>query len=123
MIRPVPLATLAPCSSQTPPADPEANTAPLALAKDRRMILARAGKCISGSRPEERGAADDDYMKPAGQDTARDHKWFDSEEDRHVVQIDAFRIDLMPVTQAEYAEFVLAKQAPAPGIDEAAWKA
>jgi formylglycine-generating enzyme required for sulfatase activity len=35
----------------------------------------------------------------------------------------AFRIDLMPVTQVEYGEFVGLGLAPAPAIDAAAWKA
>ena len=56
-------------------------------------------------------------------DTAREQKWFDSEDDRHIGDLPAFRIDLMPVSQAEYGEFVAAQLAPAPTIDEAAWAA
>jgi formylglycine-generating enzyme required for sulfatase activity len=87
------------------------------------MIAVPAGRYIAGSTPEERTGAYDDYLRTAGHDTARERKWFESEEDRHASELAAFRIDLMPVTQAEYAEFVTAKQAPPPLIDEAGWKA
>ncbi len=87
------------------------------------MIEIPAGHFITGSTPEERTAAYDAYLETAGHDTAREHKWFEGEADRHVTVLPAFRIDLMPVTQAEYAEFVSAKLAPPPSIDQAAWKA
>lgn len=87
------------------------------------MVPIPEGKYIAGSTPEERTAAYDDYLNTAGHDTAREKKWFENEEDRHLMALPAFRIDLMPVTQAEYAEFVLAKLAPQPAIDEATWKA
>lgn len=110
------------CSGAPEPAYPAAQ-APLSLAKDQHMLRVPGGRYIAGSTPEERGLAYDDYLATSGHDTAREKKWFDSEVDRHNAQIDAFRIDLMPVTQAEYAEFVAAKQAPPPGIDEAQWTA
>jgi formylglycine-generating enzyme required for sulfatase activity len=88
------------------------------------MITIPAGHFISGSTPEERATAYDDYATTSGHDSAREHHWFDDEEDRHVVSVfPAFRMDLLPVTQAEYAEFVAAGRAPAPTIDEPAWKA
>jgi formylglycine-generating enzyme required for sulfatase activity len=111
------------CSSKPEPAHPGASLAPLSLAKDQQMVLVPAGQYIAGSTPEERTAAYDAYFETAGHDTAREKKWFEGEEDRHVAQLPAFRIDLMPVTQAEYDEFVTAKLAPAPAIDQAAWQA
>ncbi len=87
------------------------------------MLSVPGGKYIAGSTLEERGAAYDDYQRTSGHDTARENKWFESEDDRHIGTVDAFRIDLMPVTQAEYAEFVTAKLAPAPSMDEATWTA
>jgi formylglycine-generating enzyme required for sulfatase activity len=95
----------------------------LSLAKDVQMVSIPGGKYIAGSTPEERSAAYDDYKNTAGHDAARTHAWFDGEEQRHLATVDGYRIDLMPVTQAEYAEFVGAKQASAPTIDEAAWRA
>ena len=121
------VATLAACGS-SPPAtsSPTADilaTAPLSQAADARMVAIPAGQYIAGSTLEERGAAYDDYLKTAGHDGAREHHWFDKEPDRHTKTLPAFRIDLMPVTQAAYAEFVAAGRAPAPTMDEATWKA
>ena len=123
MIRLALVVVVAGCSSKPDAAHPQAGTAPLSLAKEQHMVLVPEGKYIAGSTPEERTAAYDDYMNTAGADTARENKWFEGEEDRHVTVLPAFRIDLMPVTQVEYAEFVTAKLAPAPMIDAAAWKA
>jgi formylglycine-generating enzyme required for sulfatase activity len=111
------------CSSAPAPSSPGRALAPLSLAADDRMISIPEGQYVAGSTPEERGAAYDDYLASSGQDTARVHHWFDREADRHVEQMPAFRIDLMPVTQAQFAEFVLAGQARAPAIDEPAWSA
>lgn len=105
------------------PAHPGAASAPLSLAKDPHMVSIPGGNFIAGSTPEERTAAYDDYLATAGHDTARENKWFESEEDRHLSEVPSFRIDLMPVTQAEYAEFVNAKLAPPPAIDAQAWAA
>lgn len=113
---------LAGCSSP-PAAHPAANAAAqLSQAADAQMIVVPAGQFIAGSTIEERQQAYDDFQATAGKDTAREHHWFDGEEDRHVEQSAGFRIDLMPVTQAQYAEFVTATGAPAPAIDEAGWK-
>ncbi len=122
MIRPTVLVILAGCSSPAPN-HPVAMIAPLSLAADAQLITIPAGQYVAGSTPEERTAAYDDYQATAGHDTARDKKWFDGEEDRHVEVLPAYRIDLMPVTQSQYAEFVTAGGARAPAIDEAAWKA
>ncbi len=87
------------------------------------MLTIPAGKFIAGSTPEERSAAYDDYKNTSGHDTARESKWFDSEDDRHTELLPTFQIDLMPVNQAEYAELVLTGLAPAPTMDEATWNA
>jgi len=96
---------------------------PLSNAADTQMISVPGGQYIAGSTPEERQGAYDDYLATAKTDTARDKKWFGKEADRHVTRLPAFRIDLMPVTQAAYAEFVTAGHAPAPTMDAATWKA
>ena len=115
---------LAACGSETPrPAHPHAIHAPLSLAADDRMIMVPDGKYIAGSTPEERAASYDDFATATTTDTAREEKAFDAEEDRHQVPLPAFRIDFMPVTQAQYAEFVMAGKVAPPAIDEAAWTA
>jgi formylglycine-generating enzyme required for sulfatase activity len=110
------------CSSPGP-AYPTTSVAPLSLAKDQQMLKIPEGKYIAGSTPEERSAAYDDYQQTSGHDTARENKWFETEDDRHLSRTPAYRIDMMPVTQAEYAEYVTLKLAAAPMIDEAAWAA
>ena len=118
------LVILAACgSSPTTQIPHTANNAQLSRAADARMVTVPPGQYIAGSTPEERALAYDDYFDTAGQDGAREHKWFEREEDRHIGKLGAFRIDLMPVTQVEFAEFVAAGKAPAPAIDEAAWQA
>jgi formylglycine-generating enzyme required for sulfatase activity len=115
------LIALVGCSAP-PAAHPRSASAPLSLAADAQMIAVPAGQYIAGSTPEERQQAYEDFQRTAGKDTAQEHHWFDGEEDRHVEQSAGFRIDLMPVTQAQYAEFVAAGGAPPPAIDEATWK-
>jgi formylglycine-generating enzyme required for sulfatase activity len=109
--------------SASPPVHPASQQGPLSIAKDAQMISIPAGQYVAGSTPEERAAAYDDYLHTAGQDAARTHKWFEVEEPRHLEILDAFRIDLMPVTQAEFAEFVNAGHAAPPTIDEPTWRA
>jgi formylglycine-generating enzyme required for sulfatase activity len=120
-------AMLGACSSATPavqaPTAARDARAPLTLAADDRMVAIPAGRFITGSTPEERSAAYDDYQRSAGNDTARTEQWFEREAERHVLELAAYRIDLMPVTQAQFAEYVFAERAPAPGIDEAGWRA
>jgi formylglycine-generating enzyme required for sulfatase activity len=111
------------CGATPAPTHPGAPIAQLSEAADARMVSIPAGRYIAGSTPEERNAAYDDYQASSGQDTAREQQWFAKEADRHTDQLPAFRIDLMPVTQVEFAEFVGQDLAPGPTIDEAAWKA
>lgn len=102
---------------------PSAGHAPLSLAADDRMIAIPDGRYVNGSTLEERAAAYDDVQAVTGEDTARAQKRFEREADRHSAQLPAFRIDLMPVTQAQFAEMVSAEHVAPPGIDEAGWKA
>lgn len=97
--------------------------APISRAADAQMIAIPAGRYVAGSTPEERAASYDDFLTSSGRDTARANKWFENEDDRHVTELPAFAIDLMPVTDAAYAEFVDAGGAPAPSMDEVTWKA
>ena len=87
------------------------------------MVTVPAGQYVAGSTPEERAQAYDDFKATAGSDAARDKNWFDSEDERHLEVTPEYRIDLMPVTESAYAEFVAATGAAQPTISEAAWKA
>ncbi len=109
--------------SAVAPVGPDRVKAPLSAAADAHMITIPAGRFIAGSTPEERQGAYDDYLHTANHDGAREHDWFGKEADRHSETLPAFAIDLMPVTQAAYAELVATGAVPEPAIDEAAWKA
>jgi formylglycine-generating enzyme required for sulfatase activity len=111
------------CGGKPATQHPQSTGAPLSLAADARMIAVPEGQFIAGSTPEERAAAYEDYLATAGHDGARTNKWFDQEEDRRIAKAPAFRIDLMPVTQAQYGEMVAAGKAKPPAMDEATWKA
>jgi formylglycine-generating enzyme required for sulfatase activity len=122
MNRSIGLLLLAACSGVPGATHPSGSQpAPLSLAKDAQMVVVPAGSYIAGSTVEERISAYDDYQQTAGQDVAREKKWFEGEDDRHQEELPAYRIDLMPVTQAEYAEFVTAKRAQPPSMDAATW--
>jgi len=102
---------------------PGASRAGLSLAAEDRMIAVPAGHYIAGSTPEERATAYDDFEATAGADTARTERWFEREADHHAATLPAFQVDLMPVTQAQFAEFVAVGEvaAPtAPGTNDAA---
>lgn len=96
-----------------------AGAAPLSLAADARMVAIPAGRYILGSTPEERAAAFDDYAATAHAATPETRPPFDSEADRHNAMLPAFRVDLMPVTQAAFAEFVIETRAAVPTVDPA----
>lgn len=123
MIRAALLVTLLGCTHAIHPTGEAEHKAGLSLAADERMIAIPDGRFVSGSTPEERAAAYNDYLATSGKDVARTHHWFDLEPERHVTTLPGFHIDLLPVTQAEYAEFVIAGKAPEPTMDEATWKA
>lgn len=119
------LCAVAACGGAQPaPGQPAGRAAaPLSTAADERMIAVPAGPYIAGSTPEERAAAYDDHQHASGGDTARVARLFEGEADRAVSTLPGFRIDLLPVTQAQYAEAVTAGVVPAPAIDEAGWRA
>ena len=117
------LVAIAGCPASNRVGRPSKEPAQLSRAGDAQLVTIPAGQYVAGSTPEEREAAYDDYLATAGHDAAREAGWFAREADRHVVELPAFRIDLLPVTNAQYAEFVASGAAPPPAIDEAAWKA
>lgn len=107
----------------SPTVEYHGGAAPLSRAADGQLVVVPEGRSVAGSTPEERVTAYDDYLATAGHDAARRGTWFEREEDRHIVQVPAFRIDAMPVTNAAYAEMVADGAAPAPTMDAATWKA
>jgi formylglycine-generating enzyme required for sulfatase activity len=111
------------CSGTQGPVRPDdRDVGPMSRAADAQLVSIPAGQYVSGSTPEERESAYDDYLTTAGHDGAREHDWFGKEAERQVAESGAFQIDLMPVTNAQYAELVATGGAPAPTMDEATWK-
>lgn len=96
--------------------------ASLSLAADHAMLVVEAGQFIAGSTLEERQQAYADYLRTAGDDTARNEQWFEMEAERHVSKLPSFRIDQQPVTNAAYAEFVRDTRATPPFVDKASWQ-
>lgn len=96
--------------------------APRSRAADDGMVAIAAGSYVAGSTAAERATAYDDYRATAGHDAARDQRWFDREDDRHVATAPAFAIDREPVTQGAYAEYVAAGRASPPTMDDATWR-
>lgn len=111
------------CGAGPRAAHPHAERAPLTLASEERMVTVPGGKSIAGSTPEERNQAYDDHRNATKTDAAREAQRFEGEAARHQIDLPAFVIDLLPVTQAQFAEFVAAEKGTGPAIDEAAWRA
>lgn len=108
------------CGAPTGAASARAARAQLSIAADEHMVVIPAGRYISGSTPEERATAFEDYARTSGDDDPATRPPFDGEADRHNTVLAAFRLDLMPVTQSAYAEFVAEAHAAAPAADPAA---
>ena len=97
--------------------------APISRAADRVMLAIPAGRYVAGSTPEEREQAYQDYRDTAGHDAARAGRWFNSEADRHLETSASYHIDLTPVTNGAYAEFLRDTNARPPRVDPATWAA
>jgi len=128
-VRTVPLviasALLAACGSRPPRAEPSlyrGGNAPISRAADAAMIQIGAGGFTRGSTPEERERAYQDYERTAGHDAARRGKWFEREHSWQRGYLEAYAIDLAPVTNAAYAEFVRDTGHAPPTMDAATWK-
>jgi formylglycine-generating enzyme required for sulfatase activity len=120
------MALVAGCGSQEPasksPSLYRGSPAPISRAADDAMVNIPAGGFVRGSTREQREAAYDDYLATAGRDTARRGRWFERERESQRFILDPFAVDLAPVTNAAYAEFVRDTGHRAPYMDEATWK-
>ncbi len=86
------------------------------------MITILKGPFRLGSTKAERDQAYEDYLATSGRDTARELGWFEREPEATTVSLPAYRIDLHPVTQRAFAEFVVSTNARPPHISAADWR-
>lgn len=86
------------------------------------MLPVPPGDVIFGSTPEERERAYADARRTAGDDRARQGRWFEREEARHTARRRGFLLDRTPVTQAMWAEYVAERGGTGPCIDAVAWR-
>ncbi|MBT8494482.1 MAG: formylglycine-generating enzyme family protein [Deltaproteobacteria bacterium] len=120
------LAAAAACSSPSNgrkgPSRFRGTPSPISRAADQAMVRIPSGGFVRGSTPEEREAAYNDYLNTSGRDTARRNRWFARERDAQRFILDPYSIDLTPVSNAAYAEFVRDTGHRAPFMDETTWK-
>ncbi|MBI3326249.1 MAG: SUMF1/EgtB/PvdO family nonheme iron enzyme [Nitrospinae bacterium] len=86
----------------------------------RPMVKIPAGPFIMGSTPEEReyGYRLDEER---GSSVARENRWFEHET-RGTRHLDVYRIDVYPVTNADYQAFVNATGHPSPSVTREEWE-
>jgi formylglycine-generating enzyme required for sulfatase activity len=94
----------------------QANEAP-------ELITIPAGPFMRGSDTAEREAAYRLDAAAYGHDATRQQGWYADELPRTELNIDAFAITVMPVTNRQYAAFVAATGHREPNVDAATWSA
>lgn len=82
-----------------------------------------AGKFLMGSTPEQIEAGYRISAAGYGHDRVRQLGWFDAELPQRGVDLPAYRIMKVPVTQADYARFVRETGHAPPFVDAATWRA
>ncbi len=117
------LSCLLGCTHSSSLGGPSAKVVPHSLAAEAKMVVIAAGTYVKGSNAQERERAYDAYLQSYGKDGARKNQWFQYEESRGLAQLPAYQIDLHPVTQQAYAEFIASTSVSPPFISEQAWRA
>lgn len=80
------------------------------------------GSFIAGSDGAERENAYRLDEAAYGHSRTRDRGWYDRERAREHHTTGPYAVTATPITNAQYAAFVLATDRPAPDVDEATWK-
>ncbi len=80
-----------------------------------------AGPFIIGSDRTEREAAYRLDEAAYGHQRTRQWKWYENEPDRQILELPAYAITRAPITNAQYAAFVVASGHPAPDVDRDTW--
>ena len=86
------------------------------------VIRIPAGSFVLGSGRAEREAAYRLDEAAYGHSVTRERQWYEDEPKRTTATLADFQITRTPVTNAQYAAFVVASQYPAPDVGRAVWK-
>lgn len=85
------------------------------------LVAVPAGPFVTGSDRDERERAYRLDEAAYGHSRTRAGRWYENEPARQVVELPAFEIMRMPVTNAQYGAFVAATGHPAPDVDSVTW--
>jgi formylglycine-generating enzyme required for sulfatase activity len=97
-------------------------TPPVAAASIQETVAVPAGRFVAGSDLAEREAAYRLDEAAYGHSRTRAAAWYDDEQPRQGRLLPAFAITLTPITNAQYADFVIATGHAAPDVDEPTWR-
>jgi len=84
-------------------------------------VLIAAGPFSMGSSLEERNAAHTLDETAYGHDVTRKGRWYASESAPHTVTTKSFQITRTPITNADYAQFIVETSHPPPTVDAKTW--
>jgi formylglycine-generating enzyme required for sulfatase activity len=105
---------LAPCCA-------DAGTAPLDPIPVPETVAVPAGPFIAGSDEVERETAYRLDEVAYGHSRTRERRWYESELPRQQAKTGAYAITISPITNGQYAAFIVATGRAAPDVDEATW--
>jgi formylglycine-generating enzyme required for sulfatase activity len=86
------------------------------------LVAVPAGAFIAGSDSAEREAAYRLDEAAYGHRVTREQGWYDGERRRHRQMTGGYDITRTPITNAQYAAFVVATGHPAPDVDAVTWR-
>ena len=86
------------------------------------LVAVPAGAFIAGSDRAEREAAYRLDEAAYGHRVTREQGWYDGERPRHREMTGSYDITRTPITNAQYAAFVLATGHPVPDVDAVTWR-
>ncbi len=86
------------------------------------VVPVTAGPFLAGSGAAERELAYRLDERAYGHGATREQRWYDDERPRGPAETGAYAITVTPITNRQYAAFVVATGHPAPDVDRATWR-